>query len=191
MFEAPTFRINNSALFARIEELKKHPTPDILEFKALHPEYKTVNCTLLAAYAGVSESTLKNLKLGKITDCNCSTVFLICVKLGLDLYDMFGLPKPAICDPASCTSNSIALLDEKNRHIADLEAQHKDADARILDMYEQLGIAKAKAESIELILHEKENSIDKLNCEMRKRNITIIGLFALLLVAISLFAFCK
>ena len=117
------FQLNNALLFTRIEEIKKNPPPEILTYKAEHPEFKTVNCALLAEYAGVSEKTLTNLKLGKLTDCNCSTAKMVCDAFALDIRDYLFLPKQSDCNPAACHSDAHIRLDEKRQRIAELDSQ--------------------------------------------------------------------
>lgn len=192
------FKLNNKVLFDKIEAIKKSPPPEVLEFKAAHPEFKTVNCALLAEFIGLSEKTLTNLKLGKLTDSNCSTIWLICNSLGIDLRDYFGIPRQSECNPDVCSSNAQARLDEKRQRITELEALYKDADSRLsnlrnihADQSVELGTAKGRVEGLERLILEKERSIARRDAGIRMRNRIILCaaiLFAMLLTADLLFA---
>lgn len=187
------FRLNNDVLFARIEEIKKNPPQKILEYKAAHPEFKTVNCTLLAAYAGMSESTLKNLKLGKIADSNCSTAWMICTAFDIDPRDYFRIARASDCDPAACNSRTQAQLNEKTKRIEEMEAQYKDADSRLVNLRtiikeqsEALGAAKERAEGLKSVIADREASIARRDKGIAVRNKIILGcvlFFAVLLIA--------
>lgn len=185
------FKLNSGVLYSRIEEIKKNPPADVLAFKAAHPEYKTVNCTLLADYMGISESTLQNLKLGKATDSNCSTVWLLCTKLGVDPADLLNIPRKKACNPAECSSNAQARLDEKMLHIANLEMQFKDADGQlsglrsiICEQNRQLGAAEGKVETLERLIAEKDGAVSRRNSGIKKRNIAIIAMAAIWFITI-------
>lgn len=160
------FKLNNKVLYDRIEAIKKNPPQEFLDYLILHPEFKGVNCALIADVIGISEKTLTNLKLGKLTDSNCSTVGMICTTLGIDPSDYFGIPRKSECDPEKCTSHAQARLDEKQQRIAELDAMYKDADSRLVnlrtiikDQAEALGTAKAKAEGLERLVQEKDKGI--------------------------------
>ena len=168
MQNAAVFKLNSKVLYDRIEAIKKNPPPEILTYLAAHPEYKAVNCALLADYIGISERTLTNLKLGKLTDSNCSTIWLICTALDIDLRDYYGVARQSDCDPATCNSHAQARLDEKRLQISELEALYKDADSRLVnlrtiikDQSEELGAAKAKADAYAQLVAVKDASIAK------------------------------
>lgn len=116
------FSLNSGALYARIEEIKKNPPPEILKYKEDHPEFKSTNCALLAGYAGVSEKTLTNLKLGKLTDCNCSTAKMVCEATGLDIRTYLGMTDAPV---PSVDSSELRVLqqrvDARGERIKDLE----------------------------------------------------------------------
>lgn len=179
------FKLNSKVLFDRIEEIKKNPPPEILAYKAAHPEFKAVNCALIAAYIGLSEKTLTNLKLGKLTDSNCSTIGMICMALGLDPRDVFGMPKKSECDPETCSSHTQARLNEKRQRISELEALYKDADARLVnlrtiirDQSKQLGAAEARAEGLERVIVEKDACIARRDAGIKRRNRILMGVAA-------------
>lgn len=168
MQNAAVFKLNSKVLYDRIEAIKKNPPPEILAYLAAHPEYKAVNCALLADYIGISERTLTNLKLGKLTDSNCSTIWLICTALDIDLRDYYGVARQSDCDPTTCSSHTQARLDEKRQRISELEALYKDADSRLVnlrtiikDQSEELGAAKARAEAFAQLVAVKDASIAK------------------------------
>lgn len=181
MPEAEIFRINSAVLASKIEELKRNPPENILAYKAAHPEFKTVACELLAEYANVSVSTLKNLKLGKMIDCNCSTLWLICRAFNLDPAVLLGLPTAKACNPTECSSNAHA------RRI-DLETRCTAADQRIDaligqvgDLRESIGTANARVEAAERLITEKDASIARRDKGIRTRNRLLIALFALII----------
>lgn len=163
MPDTDSFHINSACLAARIEDLKRNPTPAILEFKAAHPEYKTVACELLAEYANVSVSTLKNLKLGKLTDCTCSTLWLLCRAFDIDPADLMNLPRGKVCNPAACGQHNHAAMESKQQRIADLSCD--------------LGAARSKIESLQESLNEKNAAIAK-----RDHSIKFLCILSLALV---------
>lgn len=186
MPEAEIFRLNSAVLANRIEEIKRNPPPEILAYKASHPEFKTVACELLADYADVSVSTLKNLKLGKMTDSNCSTIWLICRAFDIDPAALLGLPMAKACNPAECSMQIHAQT-------ARLESQCTAADQRIDalhavigDQREALGEAKARAHGLEVLLNEKNASIARRDKGIRMRNVLLLALSVALLAAIAL-----
>ena len=186
------FKLNSKVLFDKIESIKKAPPAEVLEFKAAHPEFKTVNCALLAEYIGLSEKTLTNLKLGKLTDSNCSTVWLICSGLGIDLRDYLGMPRQSECNPDTCSSHTQARLDEKRQRIAELEALYKDADGRLVnlrtiikDQSAELGAANAKVEVLERLIAEKDNRIVTGRKGIATRNIIICVLGVAVVITLA------
>lgn len=190
------FKLNSKVLFDKIESIKKNPPPAILEYKAAHPEFKTVNCALIAEYIGLSEKTLTNLKLGKLTDSNCSTIWLICTCLGIDIRDYFGMQKQSECNPETCSSHAHARLDEKKQRITELESLYSDADQRLVnlrtiirDQSEELGAAKGRCETMERLINEKDISIARLDKGIHARNHVIIALIAAIVLALAVF-FC-
>lgn len=190
--EIGEFKLNSRVLFDRIEEIKKNPPPEIMAYLKEHSEFKAVNCTLLAAYIGISEKTLTNLKLGKLPDSNCSTVKLICTALGIDIKDYFGMPRQAECNPDKCSSHAQARLDEKRQRITDLEALYKDADSRLVnlrtiikDQSAELGAANAKVEVLERLIAEKDGRIASGGKGITTRNIIICALGIALVIVMA------
>ena len=160
MQECTRFALNSAVLYARIEEIKKNPPPKFVAYKAEHPEFRTVNCALLADYAGLSESTLKNLKLGKITDCNCSTAYLICTALDIDPRDYLRMVKISDCNPDTCPNAKPRA--EDGQAVAMLTAQLQYAEnnlaaarALAMDQAMQLGAAKATTEALQQTAAER------------------------------------
>lgn len=185
------FKLNSKVLFDKIEAIKKNPPAEIAEFKASHPEFKTVNCALIAEYIGLSEKTLTNLKLGKLTDSNCSTVWLICTMLGIDPRDYFGMPRQSECNPESCSSHAQARLDEKRQRIAELEALTADQDSRLVNLRniihqesKELGEAKGQVAVYEHRLKECEDKIARRDSGIKMRNRLICILIALIIIAV-------
>lgn len=181
MADTDTFTFNSAVLMQRIEDIKRNPPPHILAYKAAHPEFKTVACELLAEYADVSVSTLKNLKLGKATDTSCSTLWLICRAFEIDPAALLGLPTVKACNPDACSSHAHA------RH-ADLQSRCAAADQCIADLhaalesqYEALGAANAKVDALERIIKQKDASIARRDKDIRIRNGLLIALFALII----------
>ena len=191
--EISEFKLNSKVLFDKIEAIKKNPPPEILAYLKEHPEFKTTNCALLAAYIGISEKTLTNLKLGKLPDSNCSTVKMICTALNIDIRDYFGMARQSECNPETCTSHANARLDEKRQRIAELEALYKDADGRLVnlrtiikDQSVELGSAKAKVEVLERLISEKDNRIAVGGKGIATRNMIICALGIALVVVMAL-----
>lgn len=89
----PGFRLDNKKLVARLDALKKEPTEAMLAFKAAHPEFKEFNCAFLAAFCGLSESTLKKLKLGQIADPRASTFWLLWHAFGIFPGEILDMPQ--------------------------------------------------------------------------------------------------
>ena len=133
------FKLNSAALYARIEEIKKNPPPEILAYKEQHPEFKGVNCALLAAYAGVSEKTLTNLKLGKLTDCNCSTAKLVCEAVGLDIRTYLGMSDAPVYNVDTSELRVLQQrVDARGERIGDLEElldKEQKESARLRKMF--------------------------------------------------------
>ena len=200
MQQSTEFKLNSRVLFDKIEAIKKNPPPEIAEYKEAHPEFKTVNCALIAEYIGLSEKTLTNLKLGKLTDSNCSTVWLICNSLGIDLRDYFGIPRQSECNPDTCSSHAHARLDEKRQRITELEALCNDAGKQLVDLRTiindqsaELGAANAKVGVLERLIAEKERLIAEKEHRIvsggngiRTRNIIICALGVTVAVALAL-----
>ena len=143
MQECIQFKLNSAVLFNRIEEIKRNPPQKFLAYKAEHPEFKTVNCALLADCAGLSESTLKNLKLGKITDCNCSTAYLVCSALDIDVRDLLNMPKISDYDPDACQHNRPGA-DDSAAHLASIAAQMQNT-SEVIAKQTRIAITAAAA----------------------------------------------
>lgn len=187
------FKLNSKVLYDRIEEIKKNPPPEIVAYLKEHPEFKATNCALLAAYIGISEKTLTNLKLGKLADSNCSTVRMICAALNIDLRDYFGIPRQSECNPDTCSSHTQARLDEKRQRIAELEALYNDADKRLVnlrtiikDQSAELGAANAKVDVLERLIAEKDGRIASGGKGIATRNIVICALGIALVIMMAL-----
>ena len=181
MLENEPFRINNAVLANRIEEIKRNPDPKFLEYKQAHPEFKTVACELLAAYAGISVSTLKNLKQGKLTDANCSTIYLICSAFDLDPAGLLNLPRGKTCDPVTCGNTLSGRLEEKDNRIKDLAARCDVAHNQLVSLHttirdQSLELGEARGQ-----LKEKDAALERRNKGVKLRNRIICVLVAILL----------
>ena len=197
MPDIQNFKLNNAVLLARIEEIKRNPPPEILAYKAAHPEFKTVSTALLADYARISETTLKNLKLGKVPDSNCSTLWLVCKAFGIDANALLGLPTKAVCDPATCGSHSQIRLDEKRQRVSELEAVVADQTIQIKDLHyairtesRALGEAQGRINALESALKDRDASIARRDAGIKLRNKILagmIGIYVLLALAVIIF----
>lgn len=197
MPDIQNFKLNNAVMLARIEEIKRNPPPEILAYKAAHPEFKTVSTALLAEYARISETTLKNLKLGKVPDSNGSTLWLVCKAFGIDANALLGLPTKAVCDPATCGNHSQIRLDEKRQRVSELEAVVNDQTTQIKDLHSAirtesraLGEAQGRINALESALKDRDASIARRDAGIKLRNKVLagmIGLYALLALAVIIF----
>jgi peptidoglycan hydrolase CwlO-like protein len=191
------FKLNNAVMMARIEEIKRNPPPEILAYKAAHPEFKTVSTALLAEYARISETTLKNLKHGKVPDSNCSTAWLVCKAFDIDANALLSLPTKTICDPATCGNHSQIRLDEKRQRVSELEAVVNDQTLQIKDLHSAirtesraLGEAQGRINALESALKERDASIARRDAGIRLRNkvlAAMIGIYALLTLIVIIF----
>lgn len=101
----------------QLEELKNQPTEEMIAWMETHPEYKSWNCSALAAYSGLSEPTLKKLKSGVISDPRGSTFWILSDKFGIRPRDVLAYAPSSICADAE--------LQEAKDRIAELEAASK------------------------------------------------------------------
>ena len=197
MPDIQNFKLNNAVMLARIEEINRNPPPEILAYKAAHPEFKTVSTALLAEYARISETTLKNLKLGKVPDSNGSTLWLVCKAFGIDANALLGLPTKAVCDPATCGNHSQIRLDEKRQRVSELEAVVNDQTTQIKDLHSAirtesraLGEAQGRINALESARKDRDASIARRDAGIKLRNKVLagmIGLYALLALAVIIF----
>lgn len=198
MPDIQNFKLDNAVLLARIEEIKRNPPPEIQAYKASHPEFKTMSTALLADYARISETTLKNLKLGKIPDSNCSTVWLVCKAFNIDANALLGLPSKNPCDPATCGSHSQIRLDHMRQRAAELEAVVNDQNNQIKDLHtaireesRALGEARGRIHALEATLTDRKESIERRDKGINMRNKAIISMVALYVLASILFIVLK
>lgn len=197
MPDIQNFKLNNTALLARIEEIKRNPPPEILAYKAAHPEFKTVSTALLAEYARISETTLKNLKLGKVPDSNGSTLWLVCKAFGIDANALLGLPAKAVCDPTTCGSHSQIRLEAKSQRVSELEAVVADQTMQIKDLHSAirtesraLGEAQGRINALESTLKDRDASIARRDAGIKLRNKMLagmIGIYILLALTVIIF----
>ena len=197
MPDIQNFKLNNAVMLARIEEIKRNPPPEILAYKAAHPEFKTVSTALLADYARISETTLKNLKLGKVPDSNCSTVWLVCKAFGIDANALLGLPTKAACDPTTCGNHSQIQLEAKSQRVSELEAVVADQTMQIKDLYSAirtesraLGEAQGRINALESAIKDRDASIARRDAGIKLRNKMLagmIGIYILLALVVIIF----
>lgn len=94
----------------------------INQFRRGSPKYKDASCAEMAQYIGLGESTLKKLKTGQNSDPRSSTLWLIWKAFGVEPCELLGIPGSTKCRPDQCNNTSRALLDEKDKRIAELES---------------------------------------------------------------------
>lgn len=168
----PGFRFNNKKLVARLDTLKKEPTEAMLAFKAAHPEYKEINCAFLSAFCGLSESTLKKLKLGQIADPRASTFWLLWLA-----FDIF--PGEVLDMPQDGAGGFKRLARSKPKSEG--------------EQVERLRAALDKSEEHRQALREKllAESIARSSAETaakhRKRVITILGIVAAVMLLVLIY----
>lgn len=122
------YRFDSVALVNRIEMLKKAPTDDMKAWLAQHPEYKSFNCTSLAAYSGLSEPTLKKLKQGQIADPRGSTFWILFNKFGIRPRDVLKCIPENVCN-VDCVNQSRMQLKAATQRIVELEAARAEDKA--------------------------------------------------------------
>lgn len=105
------YKFRNSVLAAAINQFKQDNT-----------QYKDASCAEIAQYIGLGESTLKKLKTGQNQDPRSSTLWLIWKAFGVEPCELLGIPGSTKCKPDQCSSTSRALLEEKDKRIAELES---------------------------------------------------------------------
>jgi hypothetical protein len=94
----------------------------ITEFKANNEKYRDATGPTIAALTGLAESTLKKLRTGQIFDPRGSTYWLLWKAFNIDPRRLMGIPvspPPASKEPGQEIK---ALIEGKEKHIADLEA---------------------------------------------------------------------
>lgn len=122
------YKFDHTALVNRIELLKKAPTDDMKTWLAQHPEYKSFNCTSLAAYSGLSEPTLKKLKTGQIADPRGSTFWIMFNKFGIRPRDVLKCIPENVCN-VDCVNQSKMQLKAATQKITELETARAEDKA--------------------------------------------------------------
>jgi len=122
------YKFDHIALVNKIELLKKAPTDDMKAWLSSHPEYKSFNCTALAAYSGLSEPTLKKLKTGQIADPRGSTFWILFNKFGVRPRDVLKCIPENVCN-VECVNQSRMQLKAATQRIAELEAARSEDKA--------------------------------------------------------------
>lgn len=182
------FKFRHGALYDRIQEIKKAPSAAVLEYKS-EVGAKQVDSALLAEYVGVSESTLKKLKSGGIADPRGSTYWLLWRGFGIDPRDLLGIPRDTehVHDATAYDGKHKAVLEEKDKRIAALEEQCRDAEQRLTNLRTiihrdalALGKATAEAEALREKVSEKNKEITWRDGHIRRRNKIILALIGVL-----------
>ena len=104
------FKFRNNVLVDGIDSYKK-----------ANEKYRDASCTVIAQEIGLAESTLKKLKQGQISDPRGSTYWLIWKATGIDVRKLMGIPTNDSHASESYNAATQALLDEKDKRIAELE----------------------------------------------------------------------
>ncbi len=190
------FKFRTDIIVARVEELKLRPSAALKSFCEARGISKITN-GVIAIFIGLPESTFKKILSGEILDPRCSTAYLLCRGLEIELHmivTVYHQPSaPKTCNPSECESKLLAIITEKERRIAELEEQYRDADGRLvnlrtmmLDSGTKCGEAAAKAETLQRVIDEKERHIAWLDRHIKSRNKTIwtlVSAIAVLLLA--------
>lgn len=157
----PGFRLNSRKLVARMEALKKEPTEGMRTFMQAHPEYKEYNCAFLAAYCGLSESTLKKLKQGQIADPRASTFWMLWHAYRIYPRDILDMPPEHVQESAGSIQS--ADIKGKDERISELKQAPDASEAHRQSLHEKLlneSIARSAAET---------------EAKHRKRALTVLG----------------
>lgn len=169
----PGFRLNNKKLVARLDTLKKEPTEAMLAFKAAHPEYKEINCAFLAAFCGLSESTLKKLKLGQIADPRASTFWLLWLAFDIFPGEVLDMPQDSAGGfKRLARSNPIKSEGEQVERLRTALASSE---------------AKAQALSDKILTESVARSAAEAEAKHNKRLARILGCVAAVLLAMILY----
>lgn len=169
----PGFRLNSKKLVARMEALKKEPTEGMRTFMQAHPEFKEFNCAFLAAYCGLSESTLKKLKQGQIADPRASTFWMLWHAYRIYPRDILDMPP----EHAHEAAGSVQSADIKGK------------DERISELKQALDASEAHRQSLrEKLLKESiARSSAETAAKHRKRVITILGIVAAVMLLVLIY----
>ena len=121
MLSLEEYRLDNLALVAILDNLKKNPTDKMKAWMESQTEHKTWNCAALAAYCGLSEGTLKKLKSGEIADPRGSTFARFFIYFGIRPKDVLKCLPRNICS-VECVNQTMMQLKAAERRIEELEA---------------------------------------------------------------------
>lgn len=173
----PGFRLNSKKLVARMEALKKEPTEGMRTFMQAHPEYKEYNCAFLAAYCGLSESTLKKLKQGQIADPRASTFWMLWHAYRIYPRDILDMPPEHAHDAAGSVQS------------ADVAHAIKGKDERIKELREALDKSEEHRQALreKLLAESIARSSAETAAKHRKRVITILGIVAAVMLLVLIY----
>lgn len=169
------YKFDSEALVARLAELKKAPTEDMIAFLKAHPEYKSFNSTALADYAGISEPTLKKLKTGQIADPRGSTFWILFSKFGIRPREVLKCIPPGICN-VECANQAKIKLGEVMQKSETDQAEIARLRLKLLDEGKKASAAEAHAKAMEAQVAQLEKRI-----RMRNQWLFVIGTFIVLL----------
>lgn len=188
------YRFDHASLVSKLDALKKEPTEDMKAWLAQHPEYKSFNCTALAAYSGLSEPTLKKLKAGQIADPRGSTFWILFNKFGIRPRDVLKCIPENICS-VDCVNQTMTKLKAAQGRIEEYERQHAGNNVElerlrklVLEKGEALSAAQARAETSDnnrddLVL--VRNTLYKERAESRRIRIVLIAMCAVAIIALG------
>ena len=173
----PGFKLNSKKLVERMEALKKEPTEGMLAFKRTHPEYKEINCAFLAAYCGLSESTLKKLKQGQILDPRASTLWYLWHAYRIYPKDILDMPPEHVTEAAGSIASADAAYAAKLK------------DDRIKELKDALDESETHRQSLrEKLLKESiARSAAEAEANQRKRVLTVLGIVAAVLLLVLIY----
>lgn len=189
------YKFDYKALVTRLDALKKNPTEPMKAFLNAHPEYKSFNCTALAAYSGLSEPTLKKLKSGQIADPRGSTFWILFNKFGIRPREVLKCIPANICS-SECANQARIQLQEAVQRIAEHERDRAADQAElgrlrklVLEKGEALSAAQARVESADnnrddLVL--VRSALYKERAEYRRLCVALVIACAVAIIAMGL-----
>lgn len=158
------FRFNHNALREAVHFLRERDD-----------RYKDMSVEDIAEHIGLSASTLKKLKRGEITDPRCSTLWLICCRLGLDPRILIGLAPDRDYSREAQTYNA-TLMEEMRSRMEIMAKQATVDDSRLVKLREMVlekGEAMSRAQSQCAVLQaradQQAETIAQYECRMETK----------------------
>lgn len=164
------FKLNVTALCEGIQALRESD-----------PQYNDMSVEDIAEHIGISASTLKKLKRGEIADPRCSSVWLICSRLGLDARTLLGLPVEHVRPQEP---HNAPLMDELRSRMDSMAKQSAVDDSRLVRLRElvlEKGEAMSRAESrcaeLQSRVDQQAETLQQQECrlETKRRRIEQLG----------------